>query len=66
MVANNFDDESIQICLCGHLGCGGSDTIEECALLNYTSDECNCVECNCDECDNDECCVECNCIANEK
>ena len=56
MVINNFDtEESMQICLCGHLGCGGSDTLEECTLLDCTD------ECNCEECDTDECCVDCTC-----
>ena len=55
MVINNFDtEEPIQICLCGHLGCG-SDTLEECTLMDGTD------ECNCEECDTDECCVDCNC-----
>ena len=55
MVINNFDtEEPIQICLCGHLGCG-SDTLEECTLLDGDD------ECYCEECDTDECCVDCNC-----
>ena len=46
MVVNNFDNEPIQICLCGHLGCG-SDTIEECTLLDETENECGCETCSC-------------------
>ena len=46
MVINNFDNELTQFCLCGHLGCG-SDTIEECTLLDETENECGCETCSC-------------------
>ena len=48
MVINNFDtEEPIQICLCGHLGCGGSDMRDDCLL---TENECCCENCECGEC----------------
>ena len=51
MVVNNFDNEPIQICLCGHLDCSDGTLIEECLLLDATFDECNCEGCECDNCD---------------
>jgi len=49
MVVNNFDGEPIQICLCGHLGCGG-DTVEEpCLLEVIVAKECGCTHCTCQD-----------------
>ena len=50
MVVNNFDDELIQLCLCGHLGCP-SDKIDECVLDGTVSKDCACENCSCQEVD---------------
>jgi len=48
MVIDAFDNgETIQFCLCGHLGCSGSDIREDCLL---TENECCCENCECEEC----------------